>query len=303
MKFEAFCSEYGIPVLTEGDRHCRPGWMQLNCPFCSPKWGKDKWHLGFNLRYDCFNCWQCGRHTKAEVVSALLNVSMSKAAYLVYVEYGSSGQRFRREVQPKPINKTELPEGTGPMREQHRNYLLSRGFSPLKIESMWKAQGTSFFGKHSHRLVMPILVNGELVSWQTRDITGQARIPYLSCPAGQEQVKHKHIVYGMDLTQIDRVVIVEGVFDAWRMGPGAVATFGLGFTDEQVSLLSEFSTRFIVYDNEDQAQEQARKLGHALDLVNPGHTEVVRIEKVKDPGELSAEQAEGIMSELLNWRP
>ena len=40
--------DYGVDHLTEGHKHCRDGWVNTPCPFCS---GNDGYHLGWNL-YD-----------------------------------------------------------------------------------------------------------------------------------------------------------------------------------------------------------------------------------------------------------
>src|SRR5690606_40342887 len=78
------------------------------------------------------------------------------------------------------------------------------------------------------------------------------------------------------------IVIVEGPIDAWTIGPGAVATFGLSFSAEQKAAMSEFPRRVVCFDSEHLAQKQAKRLCEDLCLL-PGVTENVVLESGKDP--------------------
>ena len=49
--------DYKIPYFTEGYKYCRPGWVNIDCPFCIGSPGP---HLGYNLSGNYFNCWRCG---------------------------------------------------------------------------------------------------------------------------------------------------------------------------------------------------------------------------------------------------
>ena len=62
------------------------------------------------------------------------------------------------------------------------------------------------------------------------------------------------------------MLVVEGILDAWRMGPGTVATFGMGVENHQISALANLDVReyFIMFDAEPQAQKNADSLGKTL---------------------------------------
>ena len=106
----------------------------------------------------------------------------------------------------------------------------------------------------------------------------------------------------MDKALGHSVVIVEGITDVWRLGPGAVATFGIEWTNEQALLLKNFARVFVMYDfEEEQAEEQAYKLGVTLSglggvsvekLYVPGHD--------GDPGDLTNEKARSLMGQLFH---
>lgn len=67
--------------------------------------------------------------------------------------------------------------------------------------------------------------------------------------------------FTIDKAAGDSCIVVEGVTDVWRLGPGAVATFGIKFRPAQVAMLARhFKTIHVLFDPEPAAQAQARKL-------------------------------------------
>ena len=93
------------------------------------------------------------------------------------------------------------------------------------------------------------------VSFVSRDITGRHNLRYITCPTKYEIIEHKHILFGHpDTFKQDTCIVVEGVFDVFRFGVGAVATFGIKYTQEQLKLLSTmFSKVYVMYDDDPQA--------------------------------------------------
>ena len=82
----------------------------------------------------------------------------------------------------------------------------------------------------------------------------------------------------------------------WRLGPGSVATFGTGFTNEQVLLLAEnFKEVFIMFDDEtiEDFTLCTKIAGLGIDS-KMLHLPI----GLKDPAELTDKQAEKIMEVL-----
>ena len=70
----------------------------------------------------------------------------------------------------------------------------------------------------------------------------------------------------------DTVIVVEGPFDALRIGEGAIATLGSGWKNEQARLIStRFKRSYILFDAEEDATLRARKLAQACMMFNNGH--------------------------------
>jgi len=92
--------------------------------------------------------------------------------------------------------------------------------------------------------------------------------------------------------------VCEGAFDAWRIGPGAVATLGVGYSEAQVGRILRFPIRAICFDSEPQAQKRARKLRDELTGFK-GETYVIELESAKDASEASEVEILQIRKEIL----
>jgi len=183
----------------------------------------------------------------------------------------------------------------------HCKYMHKRGFDPVYLERIWKCFATGHLGNHKFRICSPVWFDNQMVSYVGRDITDKNKAKYKPCPEELEVRKHKHCLYGEHVIPPvnESIVVVEGMTDAWRLGPGAVATLGTKFTPIQVELIAAHKKSWIIFDDEDEAQEQAEKLAHEASL-RPDHTSVVvLLDNSKDPGSLSLKDAESVMRQLV----
>lgn len=297
MKFRQLCEEYHIDTAPPGHKHAREGWVNVPCPFCT---GNPGYHLGYEETKDRFRCWRCGFKKHMDVVMRLTGVGSQEARLLLRRFKGRPRPRVQsaREVKRRRISKLKMPAGCGPMTEAHRRYLRGRGFDPDRLARLWGLLGTGPIGDYKFRVIAPISHEDELVSYQGRDITGKHPLKYKACPQSEEVMDHHHTLYGLDKVPGDAVVVVEGIADVWRLGYGAVATFGIAYTRQQVSLLRGFRSRFVMFDSGDpQALEQARVLAAELSAFK-GSTEIVTLD-AGDPGEMGQEEADALMRELL----
>lgn len=303
--FQSFCRQYGVKYITAGHKHCKPGWVQTPCPFCT---GNPGWHLGYNLRSHYFNCWRCGFHYTREVVQKLAKLPDWRGVKEIlagFQSYGSTADPYpdpSGERSPRlPPSTCEVPP-TEKVTGKYERYLESRNFVPEVVVPTWGLRATGPFGDYKFRILAPIFYHGKLVSFQGRDITGKSELKYKACSLEKELIHHKDIVYGFDLVPGSAVVVVEGIADAWRLGPGAVATFGTAFCSSQVNLLRQFEKRFILYDSakgesdETQARIQSKKLAAELSAFH-GVTEIIRLDS-GDPGEMKQTDADALMKEL-----
>jgi DNA primase len=181
----------------------------------------------------------------------------------------------------------------------HIRYLEKRKYDWKMLEETWKIRGTGYFGDYKFRLILPIYQDGRLVSFQGRDITGKSKLRYKACSKEREAVDHKTTLYGEWLIppEQDWVVVVEGGPDAWRLGVGAVATYGIAYKTAQVRRLRRFKYRYVLFDHPDpQARVQSRKLAGELSVFD-GETWELDI-PWKDPGEMPQEEADRLMEKI-----
>ena len=292
--------DFGVPYATEGHRHCREGWVNTPCPFCT---GNPGYHLGYDTHGNYFVCWRCGWKATVKAISTLIRVSLPEAKEICRKYGGKSRSVSIEHVQ---MNKKPfmLPSRTMPMTDKHKRYLAKRQFDPDYVEKVWRVQGTGPVSRldtisFSHRLVIPIHWENKLVSFQTRDITGKHFLRYISCPEQREILRHKHIFYqAIPSKEMSRTCIcVEGVTDAWRFGTDAIATFGIKYTKYQVREISKrFDRVFVVFDDDPQAIVQADKL--AAELIFRG-VDAYNIKIKGDPGSMKQADADALKKELL----
>lgn len=269
--------EFRVDFATEGKHHhARSGWIAIRrCPFCSSL----NYHLGFSLSRHFFNCWNCGGHG---VISTLVQLG---------IPYPRAASFFRGQEPSKHWTERERgiliePPGRGELQPAHLDYLRRRGFDSLdkiqELREVWELEGIGRDGgKLSWRIYIPISFRGVRVSWTSRAIGPEVRQRYVSASASEESINHRHVVYGIDLCQ-HVVIVVEGPADAWNVGPGAGALFGVDFSPAQVLLLSSFPRRIICFDSSPEAQRRAEDLTAQL---SPFPGETLRVElDAEDPG-------------------
>lgn len=296
--FLKFLRDYHIEYLTEGSRS-RVGWVQIHCPFCS---GSSRgWDLGFCIDDGRISCWQCRGKTLSKTIQKLLNCSWPEAKNIIS-EYGGNKTRpIHHENSPVQVDKrkkVDFPPGTSCLGLRHREYLLDRNFNPDLLEQVYVLKGTGPLGDYKFRIIAPILLDGKMVSFQGRDITGKSELRYKACPMDLEVLHHKHTLYAIDLVEGNSVVVVEGITDAWRLGPGAVATFGTGFTSQQANMIiKRFRKVFLMFDPEPKAQQVANELSWVLGNVGV-ESFIVELESGVDPGDMKQEDANNLMKEL-----
>lgn len=264
--------EAGIDYREHGDHaHASEGWIQTDCPLCSPNSGH--FRLGFNLTNLAASCWVCGKSNAGEMLAALTGKTR-KAAWFAL------GKVDRLGVRRKARGKLKLPSRCGPLLPAHKSYLDSRGFDPYELVRLWGLMGTGYDSSLPWRIVIPVTLDREIVSFSCRDLHDKGQ-RYRNARPEEEAVSAKDCLFGEEYVT-NAVIVVEGFFDAMRVGPGAVATMGLSVTDSQVRRIARYMRRVVVFDNSPDAQSRASRLADELSLY-PGETYVVEIDS-KDPG-------------------
>jgi hypothetical protein len=290
--------DHGVHYAEEGHRHHRPGWVNVECPFCS---GNPGMHLGYNLEGGNFVCFRCGSHSVLLTISKLLGMNSDETKKLLRTYKGHS----LTTTAPVKISKKhhKLPSVTASMKTSHRKYLMNRGFDPEQLEKQWGLLGTGPSSmldgiNYKNRILAPIIWDNQQVSFQTRSLKPQDPRKYMACPEERELIKHKHILYGKQASWTSTGIVLEGVTDVWRLGEKTCATLGIKFTSHQVRILSNVFTRiFVIYDPETQAQAQADIL--TSELMFRG-VETQKITLNTDPGDMKQSEANYLIKQLTS---
>jgi hypothetical protein len=302
-----FCQENGVQFWLTG-KNVRPGWVHIRCPLC----GDHSNHGGFDPEDGSYACWRCKGSHPVALIARLLHIPRTEAEK-VWGEY-DGGVAMRRALNKEegPERPTSITLPGEPLRGPHREYLMSRGFRPTKlIEShglLGTGPATQWEGADFRlRIIIPIYdQTGRLVNFQGRDITGKQELRYKGCPVEKAVVHHKHLLYGAHkAVGARRIIVVEGVFDQWRIGDGAVCTFGTSLTQHQVHALSQWPEIIFLFDPEPEAQARAREyavqlaaLGRSVELANADFG-LGPDGKARDPGDLLPSEAEELKRGLL----
>ena len=299
MRILELYNDYRVNFVTEGHKHCREGWVNTACPFCT---GNAGYHLGYNTYDNYFHCWRCGGKQASKAISKILSIPESKARNLIR-QYGGIAKRNKEApkvtVNLKPF---KYPSGELKLLPPHIKYLENRNYDVDKLVHDWNITGTgplSFLDdiNYSRRILAPIEWDGKTVSFQTRDVTGKHSMKYMACPQAREEVEHQTILYGNPLKWQKRGICVEGITDVWRLGPLSFAVFGIDYTLDQVRQIKKFFDEVIVlFDPDPQAQVQADKIVAQLRFKGvDAHKEFIPT----DPGALSQNDANHLIKSLL----
>lgn len=282
----------------ESGKNVQEGWLGIQCLWCED----DSNHLGIDLDSKGINCWRCP--VKGTVIKLIMKVDhCSFAESLRVVKKFShitalSDRRSSGTTQmPQAPERLELPSiSENQLLKIHRDYLTSRNFDPDFIFTKYKLRCNGPVGDFALRLIIPFYNRNRLVTFTTRDVTGKARIPYIHCSKLKSILHPKQTLYNIDSVQ-DTALVLEGVFDVWRLGDGAVGTMGDKWTPQQLVLLKNLKRCFIMFDTEDEAQENAERLAYNLSITVPD-VHVLGLED-GDPADISPEDAKLIRKEIF----
>jgi hypothetical protein len=286
-----FLETYHIEYWTEG-KNCQIGWVNIACPMCFD----DSNHGGINLDNGYYNCWKCGKSWLDQVILKLLNVSIKEARKIkdTYTDDYVHRLNLNKDKKEKP-NEIVMPGE--PLNDRHRKYLSDRGFSPDYLEEKYGLKGTGITGDWKFRIMIPILYQKRLVSYQGRDYTGKAELRYKTLSKEKSIIDPKEILLNLDNCHYNIIVVVEGAFDVFRMGDGFAATLGTGIKETQIKLLSKYDEVCFLFDNEEKAQEDAKKAGMKLAALGV-KVNILRMDEGKDPGGLTEQEAKEIRKEI-----
>jgi hypothetical protein len=157
-------------------------------------------------------------------------------------------------------------------------------YAPAGVTWTEKGVDKTFY---DDRLLIPIIQERRLVSWQARTILHSEGKKYIN----YGDARKSNFLYNMDRALMyPHMVICEGVTDAWRVGPNAVALFGKTVSMQQVEIMKDlwgFDGSCVIALDSD-AIESAEKIAWLLkaEKVFPKGVAILRLAE-GDPDEHS----------------
>lgn len=285
LDLESYLSSVGIDYRTEGKnvgRKC----VGICCPFCQD----ESYHLGI---FRDHKNWKCFRCHKGGSFSDLLRVLFPDDWYSRLNELGTptfheGTAKDQIQAMIRGVDRTvesveqvfSLPFSVPVLETVRRQHMLLDAFLterniPTEICKYYSA-GVALVGRYMNRLVIPVPKGNKLVGFQARDMTGKAEVKYDSPPESQ----HKQVLYPYyNIQPGERVILVEGPLDAWRMGFGSVCSFGTSLTDGQKRMLYSYRPSEVIFAWDELAYWKAREAARELLPFVP----VVRVAKLCGP--------------------
>lgn len=306
----------------------------LPCP--RPGCGSDR--LRWNARKGTFICWGCKlTGDTIYLVQAMEKIDEPGAIDFIMDGYVGGDAKIdklegltpltaeqQRHVKAKPLREIPWPHGvellSSPCAPHERawGYLRGRGVPEPSVRHWRLGFGRS--GRLGNYVVFPCYIDKKLVYYQGRATWD----PPAHLSPEQRKAWEKETGYRKTLNPISQeglatagevllnydqarsqthIVIVEGPFDAIKVGGHAVALLGKVMTPQKLDrLMRSRATRYTVYlDIGKEEQEAAEKMAAQLSAF--GEVFVATPPKGFDAGALTPDQNRWVIERARRWRP
>ena len=287
---------------TEGGKNVTHGWVNISCPFC----GDHSNHCGINLKTNLFSCWRC--REKGDIVKLIKEIkhlSYRKANLVVgsFLSDPLGVSPFSEELLPKTILRGDTRTSVAypnPIFDHapdvHRKYLSSRNFDTDFLTSKYKLKFTHNTGAYRFRIIAPILVENQVVSWIAASVIRKENIaPYIKCPLEKSLVSANSCLYNID--SVDKIaIIVEGITDVWRIGDGCVAMMGKKINSQQIQMLVDKGVESVFVMLDCDAADEAKEMRNNLSPIFK--SECVFLSE-GDPADFSEEEVKSFRKEYI----
>ena len=279
--------------------------VAISCPYCPPAKSRVKKKLVIHIERWVYHCWRCGSSGRSLV--PLLRVV---GAHDLIDEFVSKFTQQKQsapdaaEVTTPQDTKLRLPRGfrllvacdDGDINARTTAaYLRSRG---LDKHSQWRFRlGIADDEQHLQRVIVPSFdVNGVLNYYTSRRIDGRSFMKYLNSDVPRNDIVFNEI----DVDWSQRVVLVEGPFDAMKCPDNAIPLLGCQFNEE--SLLFErilVSMPPVVVMLDDDTKKRAWKI--AKHLSSYGVDVSIASVPAHDPGMMHTCDVAETIAQAVPW--
>jgi len=269
--------------------------IKVNCPWCvkrgrpRPDTGQKLW---INIKKNLYHCWRCNAGGQ---VSDLFP-QLATEFHQTYVPENS------QPIQKAPLEP--LPTDLIPLDKLPSNHLIHEYLREERRSTVDELLPyAQFCGnyrrtkedgyEHSYgpRIIFPIEQAGRYCGFQGRTIWRNTEPKYV----GALGMEKKKLLWNYDRAiRGSRIILVEGVFDAIRIGAEGAAIFGKAISDEQVRLLQLGNFQQVIFWLDADAQVDCEQSARRLAKYFPSY--MLRTNKFKDAGETPKDIIQEIIS-------
>jgi len=234
--------------------------VTVSCTQCED--GDPKGHLNINTRYGFGHCLKCdfspSFRKRLNVQDKVVSVSeFDKAIASLEEQSAKSIERLRW-----PESFEQLPSSSV-FGKLAMRYLLKRKFNPEEVAKKYNL-GVCTSGRYMGRLILPVFEEGVLVYYQARSLMRQ-KPKFLNPPEEEEKRGKAEFIFNLDTAAEEEIVfLVEGFFDAMRIGDAAAALFGKTISQSQLEKLILAGVKKVAVFLDSDAKKESRKLAKVL---------------------------------------
>lgn len=247
-----------------GGRNVSENSINIQCPYCDDNSN----HCGIFHPSGLFNCWRCSeKGPLPKLLSKITGISEE------WFEIHFEDQRIDFKQAPEDQIRDILREETREKRTKRERVripkyarLITKDIQSNRLHLFLNERNISIHtcikhgcyvcdvGDYSGRILVPVYFNNKLVSFQGIDMTGLKSLKHKTAPGNINDY-----LYGYDNLPDSTMVVTEGMFDKWRVGDQAVASFGTSLTDSQKNLIIEKKPDTLVFAWDADAYWKAKK--------------------------------------------
>ena len=282
--------DLGIPYRESGN-NVGQGWIGVCCPFC----GDTNYHLGINLLKKTITCFKCPTTgTIVKFIAEELN-SFEKALSVIEQYIPKELREFSEQIKTRSVIVKLPSEASRKITPYHAGYLHSRGFDYAEMSDKYNLHYCGPIGDWRNRIIVPIVKSYRILTFTSIDISDDSSMRYRHLSEEESIIHAKELLYGIEFTK--RVCcIVEGLFDYYRIGDGALCTFGVKLSPEQIKQLTKFRKVMIAFDGDDPGKKNAEIIAHNIAAFTD--VEILYLPDFKDPDTLNEDDINFIKRKL-----
>lgn len=277
---EEFYLRRNIDFITKGT-NVKKDEVNISCPFCNASSNPDpSYHLGVDRKTGYWSCWRNRKHKGKRLHRLIMTVArvsyaeacdilgqkvdwIKEGSFSIFSEDFDSKDLFSDDTEQEEVQVLKMPPEFMPFngfRSQipFTNYLMhDRGFHRRHISEVLKEYDfhCCTTGRWSGRLILPIRLEGDLLTWTGRAIEKNATLRYRSLSEKEGAIASiKDLVFNYDTliqTGGRLLFITEGPFDAMKLDfyakdqdCRATALFSKALRTPQSYLLAELANVF-----------------------------------------------------------